>query len=297
MNRKGRLFLCGFLFLSVFINSYTWSESKNIQKKGENLKKGQLGKKIEYNEEFLTRIQRAVRETLKKETSGHLLKPEFTRIDPDFAHRAPNNERVIFDQDIHLDKKNLKTRLEVKLGKTRKVTQITKKISFDKWKVHYNYNGQKKLHSFKGDTEIAGFRTHMMLNSKQKPAFSASRPIKVSETIKVIASGSCDFENKKMGWGLTGSVNKYFTGTVSINRSPGVRQMEYTFKGSLLNFADIRLHGKTTGRTESPHAYRATHNGSLIKKLGKHVSVQAGLQYENSAITNPSFSFVYSRTF
>lgn len=297
MNRRGRLLVSFFLFLSVFINSYTWSESKNIQKKGENLKKEQLGKKIEYNEEFLRRIQGAVRKTLKKETSANLKKPEFTHINPDFAHRAPKNEKVIINQDIHLDKKNLKTRLEVKLGETRKVTQITKEISFDQWKVQYNYNAQKKLHSFKGDTEIAGFSAHVMLISKQKPVFSASRSIKVSKTIKLIPSGRCNFENKNFGWGLTGSVNKYFTGTIFINRSPGVRQMEYSLKGSLPNFVDIKLHGKTAGGTESPQACRATHNGTLIKKLGKHVSVQAGLQYENSAITNPSFSFVYSRKF
>lgn len=289
--------MCGFLFLSVFINPYMWSENKDIQKKGEKLKKEQLGKKIEHNEEFLRRIQRAVRKTLKKETSSNLIKPEFTHIDPDFAYRAPENENVIFNQDIHLEKKKLKTRLDVKLGKTRKLTQITNEISFDKWKVRHSYNAQKKLHSFKGDAEIAGFNAHVMINSKQKPAFSASRPIKVSDTIKVIPSGSCDFENKNLGLGLTGSVNKYFTGTVLINRSPGVRQMEYSFKGSLHNFVDIRLHGRTVCRTESPQACRTTHNGTLIKKLGKHVSVQAGLQYENSAITNPSVSFVYSRKF
>lgn len=297
MNKRGRSLVYGLLFLSVFINTYTWSESRNIQKKGENLKKENLGKKIEYNEEFLRRIQGAVRKTLKKEASRNLIRPEITCIDPDFANRAPENENVIFNQDIDLDKRKLKTRLDVKLGKTRKLTQITNEISIDRWKVQYNYKAQKKLHSFKGDAEIAGFSARVMLNSKQKPSFSASRPIKVSETIKVTPSGSLDFENKNLGLGLTGSVNTYFTGAVFINRSPGVRQMEYSIKGSLPNFADIRLHGRTVSGIEHPKESRASHSGTLIKKLGKHVSVQAGIQYENSAITNPSFSFVYSKKF
>ncbi len=297
MNRSGRLLVCGVLFLSVFINSYIWSENKNIQKKGENLKKEQLRKKNEHNEEFLRRIQGEVRKTLKEETPCHLIKPEFTHIDPDFAYRAPKDEKVIFSQDIHLEKKKLKTRLDVKLGKTRKVTQITKEISFDKWKVQYNYNAQKKLHSFKGDAEIASFDAHVVITSKQKPAFSASRPIKVNESIKVIPSGNCNFENKNLGLGIAGSVNEYFTAAVCIDRSPDARKMEYSFKGSIHNIVDIRLHGRTVCRPENPQTCRATHNGTLIKKLGKHVSVQAGLQYENSTITNPSFSFVYSRKF
>ena len=297
MNRRGRILVCGVLFLSVFINSYMWSENKNIQKRGENLKKEQLRKRKEQYEEFLRRIQGEVMKTLKEETSCNLIKPEFAHIDPDFAYRAPKDEKVIFTQDIRLEKKKLKTRLDVKLGKTRKVTQITKDISFDKWKVQYNYNAQKRLHSFKGDAEIAGFNAHMVINSKQKPAFSASRSIKVSESIKVVPSGNYNFENKNFGFGLTGSANKYFTATVFINRSPGVRKMDYSFKGSIHNIVDVRLHGRTVCRPENPKASRATHNGMLIKKLGKHVSVQAGLQYENSTITNPSFSFVYSRKF
>lgn len=297
MNRRGRLQVCGVLFLSVFFNSYMWSENKNIQKKGENLKTEQLRKKKEHYEEFLRRIQGEVRKTLKEETSCNLIKPEFTHIDPDFVYRAPKDEKVIFAQDIRLEKKKLKTRLDVKLGKTRKVTQITKEISFEKWKVQYNYNAQKKLHSFKGDAEIAGFDAHVVINSNQKPAFSASRSIKVSESIKVVPSGNCNVENKNFGFGLTGSVNKYFTATVFINRSPGVRKMEYSFKGSIHNFVDVRLHGRTVCRPENPKASTATHNGTLKKKLGKHVSVQAGLQYENSTISNPSFSFVYSRKF
>jgi hypothetical protein len=297
MNRRRRSLVCGALFLSVLINSYMWSENKNIQGKGENLKREQLRKKIEHNEEFLRRIQGEVRKTLKKETSCYLINPEFTRIDPDFVYRAPKDEKIIFTQDIHLEKKKLKTRLDVKLGKTRKVTQITKEISFDKWKVQYDYNAQKNSHSFKGDAEIANFDARVVINSKQKPAFSASRPIKVSDSIKVVPSGNYNFGNKNFGLGLTGSVNKYFTATVFINRSPGVKKMEYSFKGSIHNIVDIRLNGETVSSIENPQSSRATHNGTLIKKLGKHVSVQAGLQYENSTVTNPSFSFVYSRKF
>jgi hypothetical protein len=297
MNRRGRMLVCGVLFLSVFINSYMWSENKNMQTNGGNLKKEQLRKRKEQNEEFLRRIQGEVRETLKKETFRNSIRPELAHIHPDFAYRAPRDEKVIFTHDISLEKKKLKTRLDVKLGKTRKVTQITKDISFDKWKVQYNYNAQKKLHSFIGDAEIAGFDAHMVINSKQKPAFSASRTIKVSESIKVVPSGNYNFENKNFGFGLTGSANRYFTATIFINRSPGVRKMDYSFKGSIHNIVDVRLHGRTVCRPENPKASRATHNGMLIKKLGKHVSVQAGLQYENSTITNPSFSFVYSRKF
>ena len=203
----------------------------------------------------------------------------------------------MFTQDLHLQKKKLKTRLDVKLGRTRKVTQITNEISFDKWKVQYNYHAKRKLHTFIGDAEIAGFATHVVINSRQKPAFSASRPIKVSESIKVVPFGNCNFENKNFGMGITGSVNKNFTGTVLINRSPGVRKMQYSFKGSLQNIVVIRLQGMTVFRPDNPKASRATHNGTLIKKLGKHVSVQAGLQFENAAITNPSFSMTYSRKF
>jgi hypothetical protein len=297
MNRRGRLLVCGVLFLSVFSNSYMWSENKNIQKKGENLKKEQLIKKKGQYEEFLRRIQGEVRKTLKEKTSCNLIQPEFAHIDPDFAYRAPKDEKVIFTQDILLEKKKLKTSLDVKLGKTRKVTQITKEISFDKWKVQYNYNAQQKLHSFKGNAEIASFDAYVVINNKQKPAFSASRSIKVSESIKVVPSGNYNFENKNFGFGLSGSVNKYFTATVFTNRSPGVRTMDYSFKGSIHNIVDVRLQGRAVCRPENPKASRATHNGTLIKKLGKHVSVQAGLQYENSSIANPSFSFVYSRKF
>jgi hypothetical protein len=274
-----------------------WSENKSVQKKGEYLKKGQLAKKIEHNEEFLRRIQGAVRKTLKKETPCNTIRSAFAHINPDFVYRAPKDEKVVFTQDIHLEKKKLKTRLDVKLGKTRKVTQITKEISFGKGRFQYNYNAQKKLHSFQGDAEIAGFDTHVVINSKQKPAFSASRPIQFSESIKVVPSGNCNFENKNFGLGLTGSINKYFTATLLFNRSPGVSRMEYSFKGSIRNIVDIKLHGRTLFRPENPKASRATHNGTLVKKLGKHVSVQAGFQYENSTITNPSVSFVYSRTF
>ena len=295
MNRRGRLLVFGVLILSIFTHSYVWSEIENIQRKGENLKKAQLRKKKEPTEEFLRRIQGEVRKTLKEKTSCHLIKPDLAHIDPDFASRAPKDEKVIFTQDIHLEKKKLKTRLDVKLGKTRKVTQITKEISFDKWKVLYNYDAQRKIHTFKGDAEIASFDAHVVINSRQKPAFSASKPIKVSESIKVVPSGNYNFENKNFGLGLTGSVNQYFTATVFINRIPGVRKMEYAVKGSIHNILDIRLHGRTVCSPENPRANRVTHNGTLIKKLGKHVSVQAGLQYENSAITNPSFSFVYSR--
>jgi hypothetical protein len=274
-----------------------WSENKNIQKQGENLKKAQLRKKKEQYAEFLRRIQGEVRKTLEEETSCHLIKPEFAHIDPDFVHRAPKDEKVIFTQDICLEKKKLKTRLDVKLGKTRKVTHITKEISIDKWKVQYNYNEQKKLHSFKGDAEIAGFDAHVLINSKQKPAFSASRSIKVSESIKIVPSGNYNLENKNFGFGLSGNVNKYFTATVFTNRSPGVRLIDYSFKGSIHNIVDVRLHGRTVCRPENPKPSSATHNGTLIKKVGKHVSVQAGLQYKNSTIANPSFSFVYSRKF
>jgi hypothetical protein len=76
MNRRIRSLVCGALFLSVLINSYMWSENKNIQGKGENLKREQLRKKIEHNEEFLRRIQGEVRKTLKKETSCYLINPE-----------------------------------------------------------------------------------------------------------------------------------------------------------------------------------------------------------------------------
>ncbi len=297
MNRRRNILVCGALFLSVFITSYMWSDNKNTLKKEANFKREQLKKKEDQYEDFLRRIQGEVRKTLKKETLHNLIKNEFAHIDPDFAYRAPKDEKVIFTQDIRLEKKKLKARLDVKLGKTRKVTQITKEISFDKWKVQYNYNAQKKLHSFKGDAEIAGFDAHVVINSKQKPAFSASRSIKVSESIKVLPSGNYNFENKSFGLGLAGSVTKYFTAKVFINRSLGVRQMDYSFKGSIHNIVDIRLHGRTVCRPENPKASRATHNGTLIKRLGKHVSVQAGLQYENSTITNPSFSFVYSRKF
>ena len=297
MNRRGRILVCGVLFLSVFIHSYMWSENKNIHKKRENLKKEQLRKKKEHYEEFLRRIQGEVRKTLKQKTSRDLIRPEFAHIDPDFVYRAPKDEKVIFTQDISLEKKKIKTRLDVKLGKTREVKQITKNISFDKYKVQYRYNAQKKLHSFKGDAEIAGIDTHVVINSKQKPAFSASRSIKVSDSIKVVPSGNYDFENNNFGFGLSGSMNKYLAATVYVNRSPSVRKMDYSLKGSIHNIVDVRLQGRTVCRPENPKANRATHNGTLIKKLGKYVSVQAGIQYDNSTITNPSFSFVYSRKF
>ncbi|UCE40360.1 MAG: hypothetical protein JSV17_12970 [Candidatus Aminicenantes bacterium] len=297
MDRKRRLLVCGALFLFFFTHSYMWSGNKKIQKKGENLKKEQLRKKNEQYEGFLRRIQGEVKKSLKEKTSRHVIKPGYSHIDPDFAYRAPKDEKVIFTQDIPLEKKKLKTRLDVKLGKTRKVTQITKEISFDKWKAQYNYNAKKKLHSFKGVAEIASFDAHVVINNKQKPAFSVSRPIKISESVKVVPSGKCNFENKNIGFGLTGSVNKNFTAAVFIDRSPVVRKMEYSFKGAIHNIVNIRLQGRTVCRPENPRESRATHNGTLIKKLGKHVSVQAGLQYENSTITNPSFSFVYSRMF
>jgi hypothetical protein len=286
MNRRGRLLVCCVLFLSVLIHPYSWGVDKKIPNKVEHHKK-----------EFLRRIQGEVRKSLKQKTSRHFIKPEFAHIDPDFVYRAPKDEKVIFAQDIRLEKKKLKTRLDVKLGKTRKVTQITKEICFDKWKVQYCYSAQKKLHSFKGDAEIADFNACVAISSKQKPAFSASKSIKVSESIKVVPSGKYSFESKNFGYGLTGSVNKYFTASVSINGSPGVRIMDYSFKGSIHNIVDVRFHGRTVCRPENPKTNTAIHNGTLIKKLGRHVSVQAGLQYENSTISNPSFSFVYSRKF
>jgi len=289
--------LCGILFLSVLINSYAWSENKIIQKNRQTLKKEQLRKKKEPGEEFFKRIQGEVRKTLKEETYCNLIKSDFSRIDPDFLHRAPKDEKVIFTRDLRLEKKSLKTRLDVKLGKTRKVTQITEEVSFDKWKIQYHYNAQTKFHSFKGDAEIASFSAHVVINSKQKPAFSASRPIEITKSIKVVPSGNCNLENKNLGVGLTGSVNKSFTAAVFINSFPGVRKLEYSLKGSLHNILDIKLRGSSVCSSENPQQCRATHNGTLIKKLGKHVSLQAGFQYENSMITNPSFSFVYSRNF
>ena len=264
---------------------------------GENLHRAQLRKKTETSTDFLRRIQGEVRKTLKQETSRPFIKPEFAHIDPDFVSRAPKDQKVVFTQDIRLEKKKLKTRLDVKLGKTRKVTQITKEICFDKWKVQYSYHAKKKLHSFKGNAEIAGFRAHVAISSKQKPAFFASRSIKVSESIKFIPSGKYNFENKNFGFGLTGRVNKYLTATVSYNGSPGVRIMDYSVQGSIHNILDVKFHGRSVCRPDNPMANTAMHNGTLIKKLGKHVSVQAGLQYENSSITNPSFSFAYSRKF
>jgi hypothetical protein len=263
-----------------------WGVDKKILNKGEPLKK-----------EFIRRIQGEVRKTLKKETVRHLIKPELVHIDPDFDSRAPKDEKVTFTQDIQMEKKKLKTRLDVKLGKTRKVTQITKEICFENWKVQYRYNAQKKSHSFKGDAEMASFKAQVMISSKQKPAISVSRPIKVSESVTVVPSGNCNFENKNVGFGITGRVNKYFTATVFMNRSPGVRRLEYSFKGSIHNIVDIKLHGRTVHSHEYPHASTAIHNGTLIKKLGRHVSVQAGLQYENAAFANPSISFVFSKQF
>ena len=291
------MLVCGVLFLSSFTHSYMWSENKNVQKKGEYLKKGQIGKKREHHEEFLQRIQGAVRKTLKEKTSCNTINSLFARINPDFVYRAPNDEKVVFTQDIHLEKKKLKTRLDVKLGKTRKVTQITEEISFGKGSVQYYYDAQKKLHSFKGDAEIAGFNTHVVINSKQKPVFSASKPIKVSKSIKVIPSGMCNFENKNFGLGLAGNVDKYFTGTIFVNRSPGVKKMEYSLKGSVHRTVDIQLHGSTVCSPINPKAKKAIHHGSVTKKLGKYMSVKVGIQYENSFITNPSLTFVYSRKF
>jgi hypothetical protein len=274
-----------------------WCENESRQKKGEILIKEQLRKKKEPTEEFLDRIQREVRKSLKTESLRHLIKPEFSHIDPDFAFRAPKDEKVIFTQDINLDKKKLKTKLDVKLGRTRKLTQVTKEISYDKWKIRYTYNAQKESHTFKGDAKIAGFEANVKIDSRQKSEFSASRPIKLTESIKVVPSAIYSVENKNMRVGFTGNVNKYFTAAVYVNRSPSVRNLEYSFKGSIHNFVDIRLHGRTVCRPKNPRSITNVHNGTLIKKIGKYVSVRAGLQYENSTITNPSFSFVYSRKF
>ncbi len=297
MNRRGRILVYCVLFLSVFLHPFVWGESTKIQEKSEIRKKDQFREKKEQYEEFLSRIQGEVKKTLNQEISRHSIKPELSHIDPDSTFRAPQDEKVVFTQDINLEKKKLKTRLDVKLGRTRKVTQISKEISFDKWKVQYHYNAQKKIHSFKGDAKIAGFNAHVVINSKQKPAFSASRPIKLSKSIKVIPSGICNFENKNYGLGLAGSVDKYFAGTIFVNRSPGGKKMEYSLKGSVHKTLDIRLHGSTVCSPINPKAKKAIRHGSVTKKLGKYVSLKVGIQYENSTITNPSITFVYSRKF
>jgi hypothetical protein len=297
MKKGGILLACGILFLFFFTHLYIWSENKDLPKRGEYLKKEPSRRKQEHDEAFLRRIQGEVRKTLEADISYHSIKPEFTHIDPDLSDRAPKDEKVVFTQAVTVEKKTLKTRLDIKLGRTRKLAQITKEISFDKWKVQYNYNAQNKLHSFKGDAEMAGFDAHIVINSKQKPAFSTSRPIEVSEAIKIVPYGNCNFENKNFGLGLTGSVNKNLSASVFINNSPGVKIMGYSFIGSIRNIVDIKLQGKTVLRNDNPQVNRATHKGMLMKKLGHHVSVLAGLQYENSMITNPSVSFVYSRKF
>jgi hypothetical protein len=297
MNRRGRILVYCILFLSVFFHPLAWGENKNIQIKGEILKKEALRGKKERYEEFLSRIQGDVKRTLEQKISRHSMRPELAHIDPDYSFRAPQDEKVVFTQNINLEKKKIKTRLDVKLGRTRKVTQISKEISFDKWKVRYHYNAQKKIHSFNGDAKIAGFDAHLVINSKQKPALSVRRPIKISESVKVVPSGMCNFENKNYSLGLAGNVDKYFTGTIFVNKSPGFRKMEYSLKGSVHKTVDIRLHGRTVCNPINPKANRATHHGSIAKKLGKHVSVKVGFQYKNSTISNPSFTFVYSRKF
>jgi hypothetical protein len=274
-----------------------WGENKNIQKKGEILRKDQFREKKAQYKEFLSRIRGEVKRTLNQEISRHSIKPELAHIDPDFAFQAPQDEKVVFTQDIKLERKKLKTQLDVKLGRTRKVTQISKEISFDKWKVQYHYNAQKKLHSFKGDAKIAGFNTRVVINSKQKPVFSARTPIKISKSINVTPSGICNFENKNYGLGLAGNVDKYFTGTIFVNRSPSVKKMEYSLKGSVHKTVDIRLHGSTVCSPINPKAKKAISHGSVTKKLGKSVSLKVGIQYKNSTITNPSITFVYSRRF
>ena len=297
MRKRERFLAFGVLFLSLFTHSYIWGDNKIIHKAGENLRKEQLRKKQGNSEEFIKRIQGEVRKTLANKKPCHLIKPEWTRIDPDFSYKAPEEEKVLFTQAVNLEKKTLTTKLNIQLGETRKVTQISKEISYDEWKIRYSYNAQKKLHSLKGDAEVAGFDAHVVIQSKQKPAFSAKRPIEVSKSIKIVPSGNCDFENKNFGLGLAGSVNKSLTAAVYVSRSPGISIWGYSFKGSLHDIVEVRLQGKTVCRPDNPQAGRATHTGTLIKKLGDHVSVLAGLQYENAAVTNPSISFVYSKKF
>jgi hypothetical protein len=297
MNTRGRFLAGGVLFLTLFTHSYIWGDNKIIHKSGENPRKEQLRKEQGNSEELITRIQGEVRKSLQDKKRLHLIKPGLTRIDPDFSCRAPKDEKVLFTQAVDLEKKTLKTKLNIQLGETRKVTQITKEISCDKWKVRYSYDAQKKLHSFKGDAEVAGFDAHVVLQSKQKPAFSAKRPIEISKSIKIVPSGNCDLENKNFGLGLTGSMNKSLAAAVYISRSPGVSIWGYSFKGSLQDIVEVRLQGKTVCRPDDPQAGRATHKGTLVKKLGDHVSVLAGFQYENAAVTNPSISFIFSKKF
>jgi len=312
MTKRARVTVYYALFISVLLSSYTWSENrltklhpspKTKEIKAESLRDEQVKQRKEHYEKLIKRIQGEVSKVLKKDTSHTLKSNEFLYSNLELADRVPKDEKVIFTQDIGLKKKNLKTKLDVKLGKKRNLKQITNDIHFDKLRVQYNYNARSKQHTIKGYAEVASFNTQVVINSNQKPAFSALRSIKVNKSIKITPSGKYNFGNKTLGLGLSGNLKKCFAATFFVNRSPAVSIIDYSVNGSISNIVDVTIQGRCVCRPESPrasrviHTSRVIHRGKLLKKLGKHISIQAGLQCVNSDITNPSFTFVYTRKF
>jgi len=306
MTKRARVTVYCALFISVLLNSYTWSEnrltklhtsSKNKEIKAESLRNKQVKQRKEHYTKLIKRIQGEVSKFLKKGTSYTLKSNDFLYSNPELVDRVPKDEKIIFTQDIGLRKKNLKTRLDVKLGKKRNLNQITNDIHFDKLRIQYNYNARAKQHTIKGSAELASFNTQVVINSNQKPAFSALRSINVNKSIKITPSGKYNFGNKTLGLGLSGSIKKCFAAAFFVNRSSAVSIIDYSANGSISNIVDVKIQGRCVCRPENPKASRVIHRGKLLKKLGKHISVQAGLQCVNSNITNPSFTFVYTREF
>lgn len=289
------------LSVPILFYSYVLGENKPVHTSGspktqkeqvERLSPEQLKQMKKGYEQLISRISKDIKEAVNKTSvTPQRKKPPYTR--NDLSDEVLKSENFVFNQDVSIREKKVKTRLGVKLNETRDLESITTDISYQNVRVQTNYNAANKRHTIKGSGKVAGFKTTVVLDSERKPVFAASRTIKVADIGKLTTSGGYNFESKNLGLGLVANTD-FIGASVSMNLSPKASITDYNLRGNIGKDIRIDLHSREARVPGVPDSARRSYDGKLTTTLIRNVSLQAGAALTNGSIVNPSIRINYS---